>query len=210
MKDARSKVSLSVCSASFLCTICKKYCSSKCNLKIHMLKHKDERPYICNQLVEAFETKQTLNNQPVVHISERYLPFSCTVCQKRCKTRQSLQAHMGRHDGEKPFACGHCGKQFSQKHHMQHHEKTVHMLHLRASKKPGKVFFGSKCHQKCDDETKLFSHENGPGNEHIQLHLSDRPRLFLCAMCPKSYFTKKHLAEHMRRIHNSKNPFARS
>ncbi|NWQ83539.1 ZG8 protein, partial [Columbina picui] len=44
------------------------------------------------------------------HTDDR--PFRCTDCGKRFFHRHHLLNHQSRHDGEKPFAFGHCGQHF--------------------------------------------------------------------------------------------------
>ncbi|CAG2222160.1 unnamed protein product [Mytilus edulis] len=73
--------------------------------------------------------KRELENETKIENS-RDKPFSCITCNKGFRTKQSLNAHMKRHDGFKPHICEVCHKRFVDKGDLKKH------LRIHSGEKP--------------------------------------------------------------------------
>eukprot|EP01084_Bolivina_argentea_P176158 304886_1 len=74
-------------------------------------------------------------------------PYKCACCEKRFKTRQTMNVHARIHTGEKPYKCVTCSKRFTQKSNL-----TQHMNSNRSSKKCNK--------KKCNKKKKIAKEHN--------------------------------------------------
>jgi len=86
------------------CTICAASFDGYNKLGSHMVKHSNERPFVCEQLV---------NGVP---------------CAKAFKRKGDLGSHKRTHTGERPFQCPICGKFFSQSGNVGSHMRKVHKI----------------------------------------------------------------------------------
>ena len=97
-------------------------------MKTHLLRHKGERRFPCQECSMSFLTKsisfcydeKMVNNLRLdfflgdfrrhsrVHTGER--PFSCDLCEKNFTRKETLDEHKNRHYGIKPFSCSVCNK----------------------------------------------------------------------------------------------------
>ncbi|XP_068193737.1 uncharacterized protein si:dkeyp-113d7.1 [Antennarius striatus] len=114
-------------------------------------------------------------------------PFSCTQCGKNFSTLGNLKTHQRIHTGERPYTCSQCGKSFGQAGNLKRHQ----LIHT--GQKPYVCAHCPKGFTKADD---LRSHQ--------RLHTGERP--FICGTCGKSFGQSKELKAHQL-SHTGERPF---
>ncbi|XP_044037444.1 zinc finger protein 391 [Siniperca chuatsi] len=114
-------------------------------------------------------------------------PFSCTQCGKNFSTLGNLKTHQRIHTGERPYTCSQCGKSFGQAGNLKRHQ----LIHT--GQKPYVCAHCPKGFTKADD---LRSHQ--------RLHTGERP--FICLTCGKSFGQSKELKAHQL-SHTGERPF---
>ncbi|KAF6728993.1 Zinc finger protein 214 [Oryzias melastigma] len=115
-------------------------------------------------------------------------PFSCTQCGKNFSTLGNLKTHQRIHTGERPYTCSQCGKSFGQAGNLKRHQ----LIHT--GQKPYVCAHCPKGFTKADD---LRSHQ--------RLHTGERP--FICGTCGKSFSQAKELKAHQL-SHTGERPYA--
>ena len=58
-----------------------------------------------------------------------YTSYICTICGRRCVSRNDMKRHVRVHTGERPYVCEHCGRAFKIKHHLKDRVR-VHLKDL--------------------------------------------------------------------------------
>ncbi|XP_071387930.1 zinc finger and SCAN domain-containing protein 2 [Centroberyx affinis] len=114
-------------------------------------------------------------------------PFSCTQCGKNFSTLGNLKTHQRIHTGERPYTCSQCGKSFGQAGNLKRHQ----LIHT--GQKPYVCAHCPKGFTKADD---LRSHQ--------RLHTGERP--FCCVTCGKSFGQSKELKAHQL-SHTGERPY---
>ncbi|XP_031620461.1 zinc finger protein 37 homolog [Contarinia nasturtii] len=136
----------------FKCVDCGYSTNQKGNFKTHTRTHTGEKPYQCDVCRKEFTNKRSLKRHNATHINE--YPFHCRCCfsgfsqkvvkdahEKVCKMfryechickkyvtlqKNLLEAHMRKHNGDKPFRCELCMKSFTSKAYLKKHLNTIH------------------------------------------------------------------------------------
>lgn len=80
------------------CELCKKRFCRKSELKLHLQKHRGERPFLCTDCGKSFAQKSHLTCHLTMHSEER--PYSCVLCEKSFKKKELLKHHMKLHGGK--------------------------------------------------------------------------------------------------------------
>ncbi|KAJ8261603.1 hypothetical protein GJAV_G00156180 [Gymnothorax javanicus] len=114
-------------------------------------------------------------------------PFACMHCGKIFSQQRNLRDHQRYHTGKKTHRCAHCGKGFVYRCHLK--------VHLQSHT-------GERPHS-CAQCGKTFTYLCNL-KSHLQYHSGEKP--FSCAQCGKSFRNPSHLKKH-RFVHSGERPF---
>ena len=78
----------------FTCNICQKKFATKCQLKQHLIRHEDVKPYVCSECPKCFYTADELTRHQPVHSD--YKQFCCGLCGKDFKHKYNVKPHFKR------------------------------------------------------------------------------------------------------------------
>lgn len=96
---------------------------SKNILKVHMRRHTDERPYVCDICGRAFRQNTDMRTHRRTQHTLTNEDKKCNVCNKRLTRSGALTVHMRIHTGERPFKCETCNKAFVTRSLLLRHER---------------------------------------------------------------------------------------
>lgn len=144
--------------------------------------------YGCGICEKSCLTKKKLNK----HIADCHAVdknFTCQICNKRFRLKNSLNLHAITHTGVKPFKCLSCDKHFTQKSSLNTHVKQFHDLNV-------KMF-------ECNDCTKKFKLKYFLDMHHLT-HNGRKP--YKCNICDSKFTQKSSLNTHVKQFHESSVP----
>ncbi|EFA04052.2 zinc finger protein OZF [Tribolium castaneum] len=201
------------------CALCSKKFYSKASLNDHLRSHTGEKPFGCEVCGRAFGTKAILRQHLGIH-TVREKKHQCNICGKFLLSAGSLDTHVRKHSGIKPFCCPGCDKSFFTKEAMQRHFDAIHdtdnnflcnfcskvcstkvhlnnhlkKKHLGLGKPPNAVC--TECGKQCGSAAEL--------KVHVRVHTGERP--YKCDICNKRFIAKGNLNSHKWR-HTGRKPF---
>ena len=119
-------------------------------------------------------------------VHDKELNFTCGICHKKCGSKASLTAHVGKHVGKNPFECKTCKKGFLYQTNLRRHEG------------------GNSCHNKampssfgCQSCSKAFQ-TNKSLRQHSLIHKAPQN---MCTVCGNSFVWKPSFREHIKMCH---------
>ncbi|XP_022816994.1 gastrula zinc finger protein XlCGF57.1-like [Spodoptera litura] len=212
-----------------------KFSCYKCTIKFPRLfeasKHKDAHKtsdHICSGCNMCFENEEELNKHVITYLKglrgelspEQKLnsdSLTCTICERTCKSKNSLSSHMLTHtDRKKTYTCEICGKGFFLKgslanHMIQHSDARPHQCEIckltfktpRCLRNHAGVHDGGKPYS-CDKCGRCFRLKSQLRN-HLIVHTDSLP--FLCTYCSKRFRFKSILNQHVRQ-HTGVKPYS--
>ncbi|XP_039754077.1 zinc finger protein 792-like isoform X2 [Pararge aegeria] len=109
---------------NYSCGYCPYRSRSRSSLQIHERTHTGDRPYQCVQCHATFSSASNLASHRRSHLPP---VFSCDVCQRGFKFKQSLLNHIAtQHRSAKPFCCCQCESSFATRKMLFCHERKIH------------------------------------------------------------------------------------
>ncbi|XP_055624000.1 transcription factor grauzone-like [Toxorhynchites rutilus septentrionalis] len=114
------------------CGECKKWLKNKLCLRKHMVQHSMVR-HKCNMCDYSAVNMQCLRNHMRVQHTD-LKPFSCDVCGKSFKLKNTLLNHQVQHTGVKKFTCEFCLRTFASSGNYYAHRKRMHPQQLAVQK----------------------------------------------------------------------------
>ncbi|XP_041040856.1 zinc finger protein 611 isoform X1 [Carcharodon carcharias] len=178
-------------------------------LKEHMAKHNEARPFLCQFCGRTFKYRRQVNKhrrqvhqktkekrenendvtskrheekEPQTKTKKSNKEFVCSICTRKCSSKLALQRHMGTHTGIKPFHCQHCDYKTRLKASLIQH------MRIHTGEKPFKCTI---CQYASIDASSL--------RRHSRTHSTEKP--YKCQLCSYSCIQKKSLDLHVRRHH---------
>ncbi|XP_060949877.1 endothelial zinc finger protein induced by tumor necrosis factor alpha-like [Limanda limanda] len=196
--------------SSLLCDLCGKEFKCRSQLVIHFQTHTGERPHLCDTCGRKFARQHQLKRHKIlIHAKQRRgeenspceLPFACSVCGKRLKSKALLAAHGHTHTSEKPHRCGVCLRSFQRATCLKQHHLRVH-LKVRVNNAPHAARY-----RKCTAQAKMFPCPicskvfkfKSLLSSHSLIHSELRP--FACDFCSRSFRRLSHLKRHREVVH---------
>ncbi|KAJ8945350.1 hypothetical protein NQ314_009251 [Rhamnusium bicolor] len=168
---------------SIRCELCKK--KKTYSLKSRQIERKVEfsdgkrntKLKCCHQCGKLFKDTRRLKRHLTSHNEAR--PYSCELCNKKFKMKQTVLAHLRIHDaGGMSFECDFCTKKLRSKGSWMIHRKR----HLKD--------YVAKCEICCQGFVTKQEYDNHIGSKHGKSN-------YICNVCNKSYCDKASLQGHM-------------
>lgn len=164
-------------SKQHFCSECDAVFAKAWDLKLHIRRHTNERPFVCSVCGSGFKTKDKLKIHTRCHTGER--PYVCSQCGATFRQSGILQSHMRTHSGEKPYICKECGMAFAQ--------SSALKTHMR-------IHTGEKSHM-CTVCGVAFA-ASSRLDRHMRVHTNDRP--YICSECGSGFKSSRELVCHSR------------
>ena len=170
----------------FKCEHCDKIFDRKSGLKIHGIKHSQEKNFLCTLCPKRFKNRDSLRLHKKRHNGDE--DFECEYCNRRYVASSLLKTHIReKHEiSTEVFTCDHCKKEFNKRVKLKSH------LTLHTGEKP------FKCRVGCE---KGFRNRV-PREDHERMHRGVKE--FQCTRCPKLFMKSSSLRVHMKRHEGKK------
>ncbi|XP_062126965.1 transcription factor Ouib [Drosophila sulfurigaster albostrigata] len=95
---------------SWICDQCGGVFKSSTYLKLHLLRHTDEKKFECDICKRRYYTQNEMLRHKILHTNAR--PYACRYCDKTFRGTSSKAVHERTHTNERPFDCRYCDKSF--------------------------------------------------------------------------------------------------
>ncbi|KFM67315.1 Zinc finger X-linked protein ZXDB, partial [Stegodyphus mimosarum] len=197
---------------------CGQILDKECKFRVHMISHKDARPFKCNfeGCDWAFTTPYRLRRHAETHLGSKDYVCDFEGCNRKFTTVYNLKTHKKRHKWPNSLTCPSkdCKMSFSNRRKLE--------LHLRVHKDVeapykcslcGKQYYSANCiashyrtHQYNEDDFKCPFADCGKVydkicrlRQHVRQHTGDRPYTCPAEGCKWSFVSASKLTRHMRK-----------
>ncbi|XP_077982409.1 zinc finger protein ZFAT-like [Glandiceps talaboti] len=183
----------------FTCPHCNKLFKYRHALAVHILIHKDIKPFKCDLCSYASNSSGNLNVHMRKHTGEK---FKCDKCDFTCINKGHLKVHKAKH-GSVRYECELCGKKVHHPTELLKHIKYKHDI----DKDPhAKEFFERKKMESRSGRRALLYQCNicerkfktkRDHDIHMYLHTNEKP--FKCDLCDYATARKPYIRAHVRK-----------
>ncbi|CAH2059274.1 unnamed protein product, partial [Iphiclides podalirius] len=156
-------------------------------------KYTYEKTHTCETCGASFTSNASLQAHIRRHLGIK--PFVCSVCGYACVLNMELRRHMMRHTGVRPYKCRVCERRFGDFGSRQKHESVCcySCVTNEALKRHMLRHTGERPYQ-CRICERRFG-DYGTRQKHERLHMGLRP--YQCSLCGKAFTYSYVLANHM-------------
>lgn len=203
-----------------MCDVCGKVFNLKYKLKDHQIAHSEQRPYTCQFCQKGFKHKFTLTAHIKMRHEETKIKQMCFICGKLYVG--GLAKHLESHDTTSENKCEICNRVYTTKSGLHRHINEIHntdpaekkrfsceicntTLGTKGTLTKHMAFVHSDVKKSCHICGKSYKRQINVDQHISAAHMDIRP--FDCTLCPKAFYTRVLLRNHMR-SHTGERPFA--
>ena len=169
---------------SYACTICDKGFTHERDLLRHTFTHSKLKPFKCEEpgCGKGFTCNSSLNKHIQLKHQGDGKSYRCQTCGKTFQVESDIKRHVYTHTDVRPYKCSQCPKSYTCKSSLRQHVALIH----EAKKLP------------CSLCSKSFSLKQDL-ERHMHTHRGTKP--WQCQICKRRYSAKNALAVHKRNAH---------
>ncbi|KAI5637206.1 zinc-finger double domain-containing protein [Phthorimaea operculella] len=182
-------------------------CDYKCVSEFLMYKHV-EKDHAITRAVQCVECKSHFKRLRDFHMHYRdhhyelNHVFICDYCNKKCKTRRTIEKHI--YNNHTPHRCPKCSLVFKETWRLAHHYSLKHSV------SPTEATYCVKCDRQFDNLLQYRYHLNtsvAHRDERKPPKLSKSKQPVQCLACPKMYSKRFTMMNHYNKVHVGKSRY---
>ncbi|XP_044736970.1 zinc finger protein 883-like [Chrysoperla carnea] len=195
-----------------VCTICNKGFYEKKHIKNHMLRHKGEARFKCDECKKPFYELNALRGHVKKKHPNKINRYKCKECTEMFVLEQDLELHERSQHSKHQYSCSECNKPFIHKYLLRKHQwmhakqRMFHCKHADCDKsfKSKQVLHlhYKRCHS--NDKKREVCNICGKSvvylKNHIYIHKNEK---YKCEQCEQEFTNKYSLDKHTKRKHGN-------